>query len=200
MTNTRKEALTALGAKIDEGVYVFYYSDKLFISEYQLTYLTDLEFNDFLEDVKTAFAKEQTRIFEERLSPKVGDIYENLPFINNNGKKEFFTGQVVSIKPTKNTTGNVSPPSDSPELKAKISASQEFMATLKLNGGSIVYPETEIGLAENGYVSGIDSYAPKDYSLNDFENLTKAAYNGNKKDKKTILDAIADYKLALDNF
>lgn len=67
MTNTRQEELTALGAKIDEGVYVFDYSYKLFISEYQLTYLTDLEFNDFLEDVKTAFAEEQTKLFESNL-------------------------------------------------------------------------------------------------------------------------------------
>jgi len=68
MTDTRKEELTALGAKLDEGVYVFDYDDKLFISEYQLTYLTDAEFGDFLEDIKTAFAEEQTRIFENNLN------------------------------------------------------------------------------------------------------------------------------------
>lgn len=154
--NTRKEELIALGAKIDDGVYVFDYSDKLFISEYQLTYLTDLEFNDFLEDVKTAFADEQTKLFEL----------------------------------AKNATGNVYP--------------------IRAAGGLTVDPQlenaidpTEQQLDDLFGVSASQAFievTERDYSLNDFENLTKADYNGSKKDKKTILDAIADYKSAMNNF
>ena len=55
-------------AKVQTGTEVVTFNNDLIqATDYQLSYLTDLEFDNFLEDVKTAFADEQTRIYELKL-------------------------------------------------------------------------------------------------------------------------------------
>lgn len=59
--------LMVLGAKFDGQLYTFDYDAGLLINSLQLVDFSDEEYGEFLEEVKTAFAEEQTRLHEEKL-------------------------------------------------------------------------------------------------------------------------------------
>lgn len=67
----RVNDLNVLGAIFDGNVYTFPYTETLMISAADVKDMTDAQFDEFLETVKTAFADEQTRLHEVRVQAEL---------------------------------------------------------------------------------------------------------------------------------
>lgn len=86
--------LNVLGAIFDGQIYSFPYDGGLIINVLQLNDFDDEEFGEFLEDVKTAFAEEQTRLTELKLqeekdeAERLAEIERNKELAAENVEKE----------------------------------------------------------------------------------------------------------------
>jgi len=79
----RVNDLIVLGAKFDGQLYTFDYDSGILINSLQLLDFDDAEFGEFLEEVKTAFADEQTRLHELKLQEEADEV-ERLAEIERN--------------------------------------------------------------------------------------------------------------------
>jgi hypothetical protein len=65
--SSRVSEITAMGARFDGETYTFDYNEDIFVELPSLQSWTDEQYAEYLEEVKTAWANEQTRLHEETL-------------------------------------------------------------------------------------------------------------------------------------